>query len=50
MAERKPLVVIDGVLQELPAGDTVTGTPPASGEVSKEDLDAVSVAMAIALG
>ena len=50
MAERKPIVVIDGSLQELPSGDTVTGIPPASGEVSKADLDEVSVAMAIALG
>ena len=50
MAERKPLVVINGSVQELPSGDTVTGIPPSSGEVSKEDLDEVSTAMAIALG
>lgn len=50
MAERKPLVVIDGSLQELPSGDTVTGIPAASGEVSKADLEEEAVAMAIALG
>jgi hypothetical protein len=31
MAERKPLVNIDGMIQELPAGDTVAGASGGSG-------------------
>lgn len=31
MAERKPLVTIDGVLQELPAADSIAGLVPVGG-------------------
>lgn len=30
MAERKPLVLIDGVQKQLPDGDTVAGVPSAN--------------------
>ena len=50
MAEQKPLVIIDGVVQQLPDGDTVQG---ASGGITPEEekeLKNFAAAMAIALG
>lgn len=51
MSEQKPLVVIDGVVQQLPEGDTIVGA--SSGGITPEkekELKNYSVAMAIALG
>lgn len=53
MAERSPVVVISGTLQELPQGDTVRGATSTSGSMTPEEraeIDANAVAMAIALG
>ena len=51
MAEQKPLVIIDGVVQQLPDGDTIAGS--SSGGITPEkekELKDYAVSMAIALG
>lgn len=51
MSEQKPLVVIDGVVQQLPEGDTIAGA--SSGGITPEkekELKNYSAAIAIALG
>ena len=52
MAEQKPLVIIDGIVQQLPDGDTVAGATSSGGLTPEEEttLENFSVAMAIALG
>ena len=52
MAEQIPLVLIDGAVQQLPSGDTISGASSSGGLTPEEEkaLKNYSVAMAIALG
>ena len=52
MAEQKPLVLIGGVIQELPTGDTIAGATSSGGLTTEEEnaLKMYAASMAIALG